>query len=262
MNTIALLTDFGLVDPYAAMIKAVIWSINPCVSIIDLSHHIHPQQIREGAFILWRSYRYFPRGTIFLCVVDPGVGSNRNAVAVKTNRYIFIGPDNGLLSPSAEEDGIREIIRLEDNKYFLKNVSSTFHGRDIFAPAAAHLSKGIKIRDLGRRITAIHKVDIPKPKKTKNQMILEILYTDHFGNLVTNLTKKEFQKFSEKRKWRVKAGSKIVEHFSDCYEDAPSHTPFLIEGSLGFLEIAVKNASAKSYFGFERDNFLLKFTAS
>src|SRR6476660_6147886 len=153
MPLIALLTDFGTRDGYVAAMKAVIKDICPKATIIDISHEVAPQHLEEARFILWLVYNYFPAKTIFVCVVDPGVGTKRKIIAVKTKQYTFLAPDNGLLDLVLAESDVKQSVVVKNQKYFLKNISKTFHGRDIFSPAAAHLANGIKLTFLGRLIS-------------------------------------------------------------------------------------------------------------
>ncbi|MEK6559083.1 MAG: SAM-dependent chlorinase/fluorinase, partial [Planctomycetota bacterium] len=187
-----LLTDFGNQDAYVGVMKGVITGINPLANIIDICHNIPPQDVFNAAYLLYTSYKYFPRGTIHVAVVDPGVGTERNIVCVKTKDYFFLVPDNGLLSFIVQEEKPKVIVRLTNDRYFLPSPSNTFHGRDIFAPAAAYLSLGVKLRQLGIKINQLKQLDIPKPdyKKT-GQLEGQIIYIDRFGNLITNI-KKEY----------------------------------------------------------------------
>ena len=149
---IALLTDFGQGE-YVGEVKGVIKAIAPASEIIDLSHGVQPYNPRHGAFLLLSSYSFFPKGTVFVCVVDPGVGTSRKPIAIKTKNHFFVGPDNGLLWPAAEHDGVMEARELSNKKYRLARVSNTFHGRDVFSPAGAHLANGINFQLFGKRIT-------------------------------------------------------------------------------------------------------------
>ena len=199
-RVITLLTDFGDRDAYVGIMKGVIAGINPLTNIIDICHSIPPQDIFKGAYLLYTSYKYFPRGTIHVAVVDPGVGSKRDIVCAETQDYLFLAPNNGLLSFIVREEKPKCIIRVTNNKYFLSSPSSTFHGRDIFAPVAAHLSLGIKPQQLGIKIDQLEQLDIPKPvyKKT-GQLEGQIIYIDQFGNLITNVTREHIAQCSRNR---------------------------------------------------------------
>ncbi len=243
---IALLSDFGQKDIFSGVLKGAILSINPQVKIIDITHNIFKHNIGEAGFSLLHSYGYFPKKTIFCVVVDPGVGSRRLPIVVKTKNYYFIGPDNGVLSLAAKADGIDSVRVLENKAYFLKKVSLTFHGRDIFAPASAHLSKGARFSSLGRAIDKIKEISMPKPKKTSNYLEGRIIYSDHFGNLITNIKKNQLKNFCP-NKFKASLRGKKIRGFSSSYGRADSE-PFFIEGSFGYLEISLKNTSAKEYF--------------
>ena len=245
MRTIALLTDFGN-DCYIGIVKGVILSINQ-VNIVDIIHKITPQNIIEGSFILYNSYRYFPKNTIFLVVVDPTVGSKRNPILIKTKDYYFIGPDNGILSLSAKENGIKKIILLENKKYFLNKISNTFHARDIFAPVAAYVSKGENISNFGKEIKDIEELEFNKPKIEKNNLIGEILYKDSFGNLITNIRKKDLLNFINNKKFIAYINNKKITKIYDYYSQAKENELFFIENSFQLLEISVKNKSAAEY---------------
>jgi hypothetical protein len=190
---ITILTDFGKSDPYVAIMKGVITSIFPDVNIIDLSHNIPKYDILKGALILDYSGKYFPKDTIHLVVIDPGVGSKRLPILIKTKKYYLIGPDNGVLSLLALNDGIERIISLENPEFFLDDISETFHGRDIFAPVAAYTAKGIQIDEFGKEVDKINKLneifyskgDILSP----SELNCYVINVDNFGNIITNIEK-------------------------------------------------------------------------
>ena len=200
---ITLLTDFGTRDGFVAAMKGVILNINPKIQIVDISHEVPPQDINCANFILYSYYRYFPKGTIHLCVIDPGVGTKRQILCVRTENYYFLAPDNGLLSLVLNEEKVRKIVSLSNRKYFLKPISATFHGRDIFASAAAHLSCGLKMEKLGERVSNLYllKEAIPTISKRGTSLEGEIIHIDRFGNLVTNITNKVFRDFKKKKSY-------------------------------------------------------------
>jgi len=207
---IVLLTDFGLRDHYVGSLHGVILSIHPKANIVDLSHGIGPQNVAQGAAILEVSYSLFPKGSVFVCVVDPGVGTRRMALAVKTKNYYFVAPDNGLLEPTLQhEKGL--VIRSVENKKFFRTeqISSTFHGRDIFSPTGAHLAKSGKpsqtFDKLGPRLKKIKSLNLPKIKKTPKYLEGEILYFDHFGNAIANIHRRDHEDaFWQKAQFWVK----------------------------------------------------------
>jgi len=253
MNTIAVLTDFGLKDNFVGVMKGVVLKINPKVNLVDITHEIAPQNIKEAAFLLLKSYSYFVKGSIFLVVVDPGVGSRRRPIAIKTKNYYFVGPDNGVLSLAAEDDGIEEIVHLKNKRFFLKKISSTFHGRDIFSPVSGYLSRGVSLSCLGEKIKKIQKIELPSFKKEKDRLEGEIIYVDRFGNLITNICKKVFFDFIKNRKFIAYLKNKKIINFFSSYQGAENNLPFFIEGSFSYLEIALKNKNAFKYFSLKKD---------
>jgi len=242
-KTIALLTDFGLADNYVGIMKAVILNINPNAIIVDISHAVPPQNIRQGALTLKSAYRFFPAGTIFLGVVDPGVGSKRNAVIIKTNKYIFVGPDNGIFSPVVEQEGHTTVYTITNDHYFLKPVSNTFHGRDIFAPAAAHISKGVALAKFGRRQKGYVQLPLSKPFVDRRSKMVkgEVMDIDRFGNLITNIETKHLSSSSY-----VKIKKRVIPQVAKAYSHVKKGQLLAVIGSKGYLEIAVNEGSAQN----------------
>jgi S-adenosylmethionine hydrolase len=183
---IALLTDFGTTDTYVGVMKGVMLDINPALQFVDLTHAIQPQNIKQAAFTLLNSYSFFPPGTVFLVVVDPGVGSERKPIAVRAGHWLFVAPDNGVLSYSLRDIGHPEAAELENQLHRLKTVSNTFHGRDIFAPAAAHLSLDVSFDHLGNRVEPVMLRE-PQLVIEGNYIRGEVLHIDHFGNIITSI---------------------------------------------------------------------------
>jgi len=245
MRFISLLTDFGNKDNFVGVIKGVILKINPQAKIIDLSHNVTPQNIFEAAFLLKSSFKYFPKDTIHLVVVDPGVGSKRRKLLVKTKDYYFVAPDNGVLSPALKGGGPKKIVEITNDRYFLKPVSDTFHGRDVFAPVAAHLSLGKRIGALGRRIETIKHLALPLTRRLKNKLIGKIVYVDHFGNLVTNITRADFADFIKDRGFKIHIANYQINKISRSYEEGEKGRPSAIFDSFDNLEIFLGQASAK-----------------
>lgn len=192
---IALLTDFGLSDPYVGMMKAVIKTINPEADIIDITHEVPKYNIKLGAHILKVASKYVPPGAIIVGVVDPGVGSERRSVIVVSKEHVYVGPDNGLLVPAATEEGLIEAYVIKDKVAGLSDPSPTFHGRDIFAPTAAWISKGVRPESLGTRVdpSQLVRVDtLPKPVASKGNIAgVEVVHVDGFGNIITSATLKQ-----------------------------------------------------------------------
>lgn len=245
-GTIALLTDFGTEDPYVGVMKGVIATISPGTQVIDITHRIKPQNITQAAFILSKVFHYFPSGTIFTAVVDPGVGTSRGAIAVKTRDYYFIAPDNGLLSPVLAGKEISEMVEINNPKYMLTPVSDTFHGRDVFSPAAAHISSGVPLHYLGPHIKAYKKIDFPKPHVGKYLIRGSVLFTDHFGNLITNI---EASLLRDEEIGLVGIGGYMVHQVNRSYEDSAPGDLLAIFGSYDTLEISISHGSAKEFLG-------------
>ncbi len=241
---IVLLTDFGSKDPYVGILKGVIAQIAPQVPIIDLCHEIPSFDIEAAAFSLKQSYAYFPEGTVFLTVVDPGVGSECRRLLVKTANYFFVGPDNGYLSLVLDEEKIEHIIHLDHDAYFLHHVSSTFHGRDVFAPVAAQLAEGMNFREMGTEVYELKRLENLPPKHSKNKIEGKILSIDHFGNAITNISQTFIQRHWGKEEFALHIKDKKIILRFDHYAQADLNKVFMIYGSSGFLEISMKQASA------------------
>jgi len=248
---ITLLSDFGVKDPYVAEMKAVMLSICPEARIIDISHQIEKFNIRMGAFVLVSAAPYFPVGTVHVAVVDPEVGTKRRPLIVETKRYFYVGPDNGLLMLSAQREGIRHVYNISNPHYMLPTVSRTFHGRDIFAPAAVHLSKGCVPSKFGPEI---HDYLIPrfaKPRMGKGGLLGEVLYIDDFGNVVSNISTKDLEKVGMKEGCLlyVKFRKKVSQlKFCSAYGEVPVKAPLVLIGSSDFLEVSVNQGNASEAF--------------
>ncbi len=247
---IALLSDFGLRDTYVGVMKGVIKGICPDADLIDLTHEVRPQAVAEAAFLLAVSHTHFPDGTLFLCVVDPGVGSDRAAIVVETERHRFVAPDNGLLSliwRQAEEPAAHSIV---SHSHRLTEVSATFHGRDIFAPAAAHLAAGVPVGDLGPRIPEIEQLAFIQPhREGRSKMHGAILHADHFGNLVTNIRRADLPAKVNADAVQIELGEASLRGIFTTYSSVAPEAPLAHWGSGGFLEIAVRGGSAAERFG-------------
>ena len=236
---IALLTDFGTRDYFVGAMKGAILSIAPKASIIDITHEIEPQNIRGAAFTFAACYRDFPKGTVFVVVVDPGVGSNRRAIAATSGGYHFVAPDNGVLSFVLAKNA--RLYELTNRKYFAREISNTFHGRDIFAPVAAHLSCGISPSEFGREINDPILFDFPRPFPVSgNEITAQIIHIDRFGNLITNLTMADLPADF----WLEMKGVTIERNLKFYAEASPDEL-FSISGSAGFLEVVVNRGRAK-----------------
>lgn len=252
---IVLLTDFGFKDSYVGVMKGVIRSICRDADIIDLSHNIMPQDVAEAAFVLGTSCRYFPEGAIFTCVVDPGVGTERAVLCMRSGGQFFLAPDNGLLSVIVEERGRDEVRKVTAEQYFLKDASMTFHGRDIFAPLAAHLAGGLEMSKLGPATENIRKLRLPKPVRAADGSLRgEVVYIDQFGNLITNIRRATMARSldapADKVQTRVKR--RKVRGVSTTYSDRKEGELLALIGSSGYLEVAVNRGSAAELLGCEK----------
>jgi S-adenosyl-L-methionine hydrolase (adenosine-forming) len=244
-SVIVLLTDFGLQDQYVAAMKGVILSLQPLAQIVDLSHDVQPHKIFQAGYLLWSSYKYFPQKAVFVCVVDPSVGSDRKILAAKTSNSILLAPDNGLLDAVLSEETKFELVEVSLEK--IKNIipvtiAPTFHGRDIFAPIAAHLSKGMTISELGavRENSFFHSPFVHSMGDVTKAVVL---HTDHFGNIITNIRISDAMS-GEKKLKAVAVGTNLVSRWVRTYSDIPENTPCLLVGSSGLVEISLKSRSA------------------
>lgn len=243
---LALTTDFGLNDIYVGVMKGVILSICPGARILDLTHGIPPQDVLAGCLALEAARRYLPTGTVHVAVVDPGVGTDRRAVAVRTDRDAFVGPDNGLFSFLAPAE-IREVRYLDNPQLTLTPRSATFHGRDVFAPVAAHLAEGTDWSELGTLATEISRLPLPKPEVSPDGFTGQVLTFDRFGNAVTSF---RADHLSPERNRVLVAGQEIP--VKTTYGDVGPGQPVALVGSSGRLEIAVRDGDARRVLGLDR----------
>jgi S-adenosylmethionine hydrolase len=254
------LTDFGDEDFFVASIKGVIAQINPAAHVIDITHHVPSFNVLSGSFMLYAAYRYFPSKTIFLSVVDPGVGSLRKILCVETDRYFFIGPDNGILSMALDKETITQIREVTEKEYFLPHLTSTFEARDKMAPVAAWLSKGTLCEKFGPKIVTYNKLDVRKPKGEGDNLVGRILHIDKFGNMITNipaemLVEKLEGLNSRSLRLRLMSGAQVDTPelksmdiiLRKNYAEAEKGEVFCLRGSLGFLEIAIREGSASEW---------------
>src|SRR6185436_2470115 len=250
---VALLTDYGLQDPYAGLLKGALLSVNPQARPVDLTHEVPPQDVREGSRILAAALPYFPAGTIFIAVVDPGVGTERAIVGVETDRHVLLAPDNGLLG--FLERRARRIVRIAQSKYFLKPLSQTFHGRDIFAPVAGHLSRGADLARFGPALKRLTVLEDAAPSVAADGALRgEVVSIDRFGNLITNIPA---GLLPDARRVRITVGRRVVRSLSRSYADVRKGNLLALVGSTGHLEISVNQGSARSAAGIRRGDRVL-----
>jgi S-adenosylmethionine hydrolase len=263
-SIITLTTDFGYDDAYVAAVKGAILSINPEANIIDISHSIEPQNILQAAFILNAAYRYFPRQTVHMAIVDPGVGSERQGIILKTSSAFFVAPDNGILSYiiddlfPVESSSIQythalekltfktglEAVAITDPRFWRHPVSPTFHGRDVFAPVAAGLSLGISLYEFGEKISSLHVLPVPKPSlDPEGNLIGQVLHIDRFGNLVTNIKSSDLPG----KDVMIEVAGYCIQGISSYY--AQNEGVMAIVGSSGYLEISLRDGSACDFLG-------------
>ena len=260
MSVITLLTDFGNQDAYVAIMKGVILSINPQATIIDITHEIAPQDVRQAAYLIPHTSRYFPQKTVHIVVVDPTVGSSRAIIALRAQGQTFVAPDNGVLSLLLADRKVDTACRVENAAYFLKPVSNTFHGRDIFAPVGAHLSLGLSFEKIGPPLatSAVERLNFPVPKLTGNgQLVGTVIAVDRYGNLITNLdwnTIKWHYPKAEREKLKFRIGGHSIMGLSRTYEEVTPQRSLVLVGSRGLLEISVNRGSAAELFGMTADS--------
>lgn len=256
---ITLTTDFGTSDTYVGVMKGVILSINPKAQIVDLTHAIPPQDIYEAAFSIYAARSYFPKGTIHIIVVDPGVGSDRQAIVSHIDNGFFVCPDNGVLSyllHSIENEGRQPVnsVAIQNSAYYLPEVSNTFHGRDIFAPVAAHLSLGVPLGDIGPPVQTLVQLPIQVPEISGNTLTGRIVKIDRFGNAITNISETAIARLESASTakipiYEIRVGRVRLNRLNRAYAESGVGKPLAIIGSYGLLEIAINGGNAKEGLG-------------
>lgn len=249
---IVLTTDFGIDDVYVGVMKGIIYDIAPQARIIDLTHSINPQNYKQAAFLLSVSVEHFTKNSIFVSVIDPGVGTSRNAIAVETKDYKFISPDNGTLSYVLQKLTPIGIYSITREKYFLENISATFHARDIFAPVAARLANGLDITELGERISPLSLITVPDPQcflDSQNIWHGEVLHIDRFGNIITSLNAKmldinQYNFSKQELNWIFETGNMKIRYLSQTFADVNVGHFLAYIGSFGYVEIAKREGNA------------------
>lgn len=247
MPVITLTTDFGLSDHYVGTMKGVILRICPGARIVDLSHDVAPYETGEASFVILQAYRYFPRKTVHVGVVDPGVGTSRRPILVEAAGQYFVGPDNGIFSLilAREKHKVRAIAA---TRYFLNPLSKTFHGRDVFAPVAAHLAKGVAPAKFGKPVEDFLRPPDGNPVRTARRgWTGTVLKVDRFGNMITNFHFDDFARMANG--FEMLAGMTVIRTLASSYQECQPGEPFLIVGSSGYVEISVSQGSAARLLG-------------
>jgi S-adenosylmethionine hydrolase len=250
---ITLLTDFGLTDSYTAVMKGVILTRNPQARLIDLSHNVSHGAVFQAAMILQEAFSFFPEGTVHLAVIDPGVGGARRPLVARTDKHLFVGPDNGLFWPIIKSHKNPDIIHLTASKYFRSRISDTFHGRDIFAPVAAALSLGQSPLQMGTLIDDPVSLELPEAFETAGVLRGQVIGVDHFGNMVTNIRQDNLMTFLGSCEAVIKVGERVIEGLQKTYADARQGKLLGLIGSYGRLEIAVNLGRACDQVGSTRE---------
>jgi hypothetical protein len=251
-SIITLTTDFGLKDPYVAEMKAVILNISPDAVIVDVTHDIEKFNVRMGAYVLASASPYFPKGTVHVAVVDPGVGTERRPILIQTGRAFYIGPDNGVLVLAAKNEGVKHIYEIKNRRFMMPKISNTFHGRDVFAPAAAHLTKGTQPAEYGPEIREIVTPKFAKVIRRDDAFVGEILHVDGFGNVITNFREKELKALNVRDAVTVEIkGVNLKLKLCKAYAEVEAHKPLAIIGSHDFLEISINQGNAAKTFKIE-----------
>lgn len=266
---ITLTTDFGTSDVYVGVMKGVILSINPDVEIIDITHSVSPQDIYEAAFTIRAAYRYFPKDTIHVVVVDPGVGSERQPIVCQTDIAYFVCANNGVLSRvlqdiETDDTNTSKSVVIENASYILPQVSNTFHGRDIFSPVAAHLSLGVALSEFGTPIQDLVRFTVPTIQTIDNTLTGQIIKIDSFGNLITNISEDTLTAFllsasndAEAFDFEIIAGNTSITRLNSFYAESEAGEPLAIIGSFGLLEIAINLGNAETVLGMKRDDSIV-----
>lgn len=252
-TVITITTDFGSKDPYAAEMKAVILSISPNVSIVDITHDVEKFDVRMAAYVLACAAPYFPAGTIHVAVVDPSVGTRRRALIVQTQSAFYVGPDNGVLALATNIQGVKHTFEITNRKYMLSKISNTFHGRDIFAPAAAHLANGTQPKEFGPEIRRISTPVFARVIRRKNTLIGAVLHIDGFGNIITNFREEEldWMNIKETLTFKIK-NHKLRLRLGQTYAEVKKKEAIALFGSHNFLEVAVNRGNAAATYKVKR----------
>lgn len=246
---VSLLTDFGAKDAYVGAMKGVIMGICPSITLVDISHEVEKHNVLQGAFLLSQASPYFPEGSIHLAVVDPGVGTARRRIIVQGSRCLYVGPDNGILSLAVKREGVVKVLEIKNEEFMLPHPSRTFEGRDVFAPVAAYLAKGVNIDEFGTEIRSFISLSITEPEKRGGELHGEVIYIDGFGNITTNISEDILREVTYGASIEVTIGRvSKAGPFCRTYGEVLAGSPLLTLGSSGLLEVAVNSGSAERLF--------------
>ena len=248
---VALMSDFGVRDHYVGAMKGVVLSVCPDATLVDISHDVPPHDVRSAALELAAAYRYFPAGSVFLVVVDPGVGSERRGVAADTGDYRFVSPDNGVLTAVFNEQPPRRVVELTERRFARPTVSRTFEGRDRFAPAAAWIAKGIRLSALGRPLHDYRTLELPVPGTSGGGLQGEVLRVDRFGNLVSNIDRKQFESVVQRGPIQIEVGGHAIGRLVETYTEIGADEVCALFGGTEHLEFAASSASAAERLGLD-----------
>lgn len=248
-GVVCLTTDFGLEDSYVGTMKGVILRIAPEARLVDLTHQITPQDVLEASLVLEGAYRFFPRGTVHLAVVDPGVGSVRRPIVVRSEDYYFVGPDNGLFTRIFRDESECEVFEIRDERYTLPAVSDTFHGRDIFAPVAAFLLQGVPADEFGPRVADPVSLSLPTARYGSTRVVGEVVYVDSFGNVITNIAREDLERHLGSRSFLISLNGRSIDRIHRTYLEQELGKTLALWGSSDLLEIAVAGGRADRRIG-------------
>jgi len=256
MGIITLLTDFGIKDPYVGIMKGVVLGLNPNATIVDLTHQIEPGDITQAAHVMGESFSFFPPSTIHVAVVDPGVGTNRKPILVKSRNHFFVGPDNGLFWPIIKAESQVLMVHLTNKKFFLPHICPTFHGRDIFAPVAGHLSLSMDPLKMGEPME--NPVSLPDmtPTRKGDTLFGRAMRIDHFGNVITNIRHEDLVRFLGRRQMVIRVENEKIEGVMETYADGEKGSLLALFGSTDHLEIAVNSGRADHHLNLDESRSL------
>jgi S-adenosyl-L-methionine hydrolase (adenosine-forming) len=246
---ITLTTDFSLNDSYVGTMKGVILRIYPEARLVDITHQVTPQDVLEASLILEGGYRFFPSGAVHLVVVDPSVGGERRPILIAGREHYFVGPDNGTFTRVLESDPDALVVEIREPRFLLPNISDTFHGRDIFAPVAAYLARGVAPEEIGPPVYDPHRLQVPVPNIWGDQIRGEVIHIDSFGNIISNISGQQFAEAVGTRGFRILINGKVIDRIHRSYDAQEKGRTLALFGSSGLLEIAVAEGRAERRIG-------------